>query len=196
MKKLLTTGALLLCCASAHASPMSWGFSYSGFFDQEANQFLTDETIQGAFTGDDLNSNGLLEIHELQSLVIGELDYIACAASSNPYYQCGATAFSFSNEGGLRFAVGSYGNDPEGWVGGGRLITTGDQHYAYDYNPYITSERHLMWTADTLLTMTTTNATAMIAEAPEPATWAIFATGLAAVGRRNRRRTAGRRRGT
>lgn len=183
MKKLLTTGALLLSCACAHASPISWGFSYTGFFDEEAGQFLTDATIHGSFKGNDLNRDGILAKDELLSLVIGELDYIACAAGSNAYYQCGATSFSFSPDAGLHFAVGSYGNDPEGWVGGGSLITTGDQHYAYDYNPYNTHERHLRWTADTQLTM--------MSQAPEPATWAMFAAGLVAVGWRARRQGDG-----
>jgi hypothetical protein len=187
MKKLLTTGALLLCCASAHASPISWGFSYRGFFDREANQFIADETIHGAFTGDDLNSNGLLELRELQSLVIGELDYIACAPGSNAYYQCGATAFSFSADAGLNFAVGSYGADPEGWVGGGRLITTGEQQYDYDYYPNSMRERHLMWTADTQLTMRSTSM-ATVSDVPEPATLLMFASGLAAIGWGARRR--------
>ena len=197
MKKLLTTGALLLGCAAAQASPissstsspmsspMSWGFSFAGFFDREAGVFLTDETISGSFTGDDSNANGLLEKNELSSLVVGETDYIACAASSNPYYQCGATAFSFSLADGLNFAVGSYGNDPEGWVGGGRLITTGDMHYAYDFNPGGTHERHLMWTSDTVLTM---NAKAMIVQVPEPGTWAMMGLGLAGLGWQLRRR--------
>lgn len=170
MKKLLSTGALLLGCACAHADPVSWGFSFAGFYDQEAGVFLTDETITGSFKGNDFDADGLLERDELFSLVVGEMDYIACAANSNQYYQCGATAFSFSPDAGLSFSVGSYGNDPEGWVGGGRLITVGDMHYAYDYNPGGTSERHLYWTSDTRLTM--------MSQAPEPGTWAMLGVGL------------------
>lgn len=179
MKKLLTTGALLLGCTCAHASPISWDFSYTGFFDREANTFLADEAIHGSFRGNDLNGNGLLEKGELLSLVIGGLDYIACAGGSNAHYQCGATGFSFSPEAGLQFAVGSYGSDPEGWRGGGYLITSGEQIYSYDFDPSGTRERHLMWTADTRLTM--------IPHAPEPTTWAMLATGLLVLGWRARR---------
>lgn len=182
MKKLLTTGALLLGCAAAHADPVSWGFSFAGFYDQEANLFLTDEVISGSFKGDDMNGNGLLEIGELTTLVVGELDYIACAANSNAYYQCGATAFSFSPDAGLSFSVGSYGNDPEGWVGGGKLITVGDMHYAYEYNPMATNERHLRWTSDTTLTI--------MSQAPEPGTWAMLGVGLLGIGWRLRQRKA------
>ncbi|KFI07078.1 PEP-CTERM sorting domain-containing protein [Massilia sp. BSC265] len=187
MKKFLSTGALLLCCA-AHAdvaradpaSTISWGFSFNGFYDSVSNSFLPEEVITGSFKGNDLNSNGLLEKDELLTLVVGELDYIACAPTSNAYYQCGATSFSFSQDAGLHFSVGSYGQDPEGWVGGGRLITTGDQHYAYEFNPGMTSERHLYWTSDTRLTM--------MSQAPEPSTWAMLGAGLAGLTWRARRR--------
>lgn len=181
MKKLLFTGALLLCTA-AHAAPadtISWGFSYNGFYDSLSNSFLPDEVIAGSFKGNDLDGDGLLEKDELFSLVVGELDYVACAADSNAFYQCGATSFSFSPDSGLRFSVGSYGQDPEGWVGGGRLITTGDQHYAYDFQPGTSTERHLYWTSDTKLTM--------ISQAPEPHTWAMLAAGLLGLTWRARR---------
>lgn len=182
MKKLLTAGALFLGCAAAHAAPISWGFSFTGFYDQEAGIFLTDERITGSFKGNDLDADGLLEKEELLALVVGEIDYIACAASSNAYYQCGATAFSFSPDAGLNFSAGSYGSDPEGWVGGGRLITVGDMHYAYDYNPGGTHERHLLWTSDTRLTI--------MSQAPEPGTWAMLAAGLAGIAWRVRRQAA------
>lgn len=183
MNKLLATGALLLCCSAAHAAPsdtISWGFSFSGFYDSVTDSFLPEEVINGSFKGHDLDSDGLLEKDELLSLVVGELDYIACAADSNAHYTCGASGFTFSRDAGLHFSVGSYGQDPEGWVGGGRLITTGDQHYAYAFNPGMSTERHLYWTSDTRLTM--------MSQAPEPSAWAMLAAGLAGLGWRARRR--------
>ncbi|CAN7562297.1 PEP-CTERM sorting domain-containing protein [Massilia sp. LjRoot122] len=181
MKKFLSTGALLLCCTAAHAAPsdtISWGFSFTGFYDSVSNSFLPEEVITGSFRGNDLDSDGLLEKDELLTLVVGELDYIACAASSNAYYTCGATGFTFSQDSGLHFSVGSYGSDPEGWVGGGRLITTGDQHYAYEFNPGMSTERHLYWTSDTRLSM--------MSQAPEPQTWTMLAAGLLGIMWRSR----------
>lgn len=179
MNKLFSTGALLLCCTAAHADPISWGFSFNGFFDSMSNSFLPDEIIAGSFKGNDLDGDGILEKEELLSLVVGELDYVACAPTSNAQYFCGATGFSFSPDTGLHFSVGSYGSDPEGWVGGGRLITTGDQHYAYEFNPGTTTERHLYWTSETTLTM--------MSQAPEPHTWLMLGAGLLAMGWRARR---------
>lgn len=185
MKKLLTAGALLLSCAGAHATLLSWHFSYTGFFDQKADQFLADATIRGSFQGNDLNGDGVLARDELLSLVVDDLDYVACAGSSNAWYQCGASAFSFAPDGGLHFAVGSHGSDPEGWVGGGRLITTGEQQYVYDFNPYGSSERSLLWTDATRLDM--------VSQVPEPASWALMAVGLAGIGGRMRRRSGATR---
>jgi hypothetical protein len=188
MKHLLSTGALLLCCTAVHASPISLGFSFNGFYDSASSSFVPEEVVSGSFTGEDLDGDGVLEKSELLSLVIDELDYIACAAASNAHYQCGATSFAFSAGSGLQFSVGSYGSDPEGWVGGGRLITTGDQHYAYDFNPGMTVERHLYWTSDTRLTMVSM-ATAMQAatEMPEPGSWALLGVGLLGMAWRGRR---------
>lgn len=154
MKSLLFTGALLLASASAHALPIHLNFSYTGFYDQEAGAFRPDVALSGAFAGDDLDGDGLLEREELRSLTVDGTDYVACAATSNASYHCGADSFLYSPTDGLSFSLGAYGSDPEGWVGGGHLIETGNMRYDYQFNPGGSTGQHLYWTRSTLLRMT------------------------------------------
>jgi len=154
MKSLLVTGALLFASASVHALPIHMNFSYTGFYDQEAGAFRRDVALSGVFAGDDLDGDGLLEREELRALTVDGTDYVACAAASNASYHCGADSFLYSPTGGLSFSLGAHGSDPEGWVGGGHLIETGNMRYDYQFNPGASTEQHLYWTRSTLLQMT------------------------------------------
>lgn len=173
MKQILPA-ALLLASLAAHAQSSHWTFSYTGFYDREAAQFLPDLTLSGSFSGVDDNGDGALERGELTALTIGATDYVACAGGSNATYHCGADSFRFSPEGGLSFSVGEYGADPEGWVGAGHIVTTGNTWYDYQFNPGSTHEHHLDWTQATTLSV--------LSAVPEPASWAMLAAGLAGIG--------------
>jgi hypothetical protein len=177
MKHLIPAAALLFCSAFAHAQSVHWAFSYTGFYDQEAALFLPGMRIAGSFSGVDANLDGVLERSELTSLTIGEMDYVACAAGSNAYYRCGADSFRFSAGEGLAFSLGETSSDPEGWVGGGHLITSGDMSYEYRFDPYSTTERHLRWTDDTVL--------AMVSVVPEAPAWAMLLVGVLGLGARH-----------
>lgn len=192
MKSLLSAAALLLgsTFATMHADAQTahWTFSYTGFYDAEAAQFLPDQRLDGAFTGFDANADGVLERAELTSLRIGALDYIACGASSNPNYYCGADTFSFSTNSGLAFSLGEYGGDPEGWAGGGRLITSGQMDYEYRYDPRSSSEHHLYWTDATTLNMASAAPIAASVPAiPEAPVWAMLLVGIGGIALLGRR---------
>lgn len=180
--------ALALCSALAQAQPIKLSFSYTGFYDRQADTFLPDRQLQGAFAGDDANANGVLELAELSSLTLGGIDYIACAATSSPYATCGADRFMFSAQDGLSFSLGNYGADPEGWAGGGHLITSGEMDYEYRYDPVASSEHHLLWTGDTRLALQDGSAQAgVLATVPEAPVWAMLLAGAGAMGALQRR---------
>lgn len=163
--------ALLFASVAAHAQSSHWTFSYTGFYDREAAVFLPDMTLSGTFSGSDANGDGVLERDELGSLTIGTTDYVACAAGSNATYHCGADSFRFAPDSGLSFSVGEYGSDPEGWVGSGHIVTTGDSIFDYQFNPNASSEHHFDWTGATTLSV--------LSAVPEPASYAMLAVGLA-----------------
>jgi len=152
MKSLFCTCALLTCSTLAHAQSIHWTFSYTGFYDQEAALFLPDARIEGSFAGTDANGDGVLERNELSALLVGTTDYVACTRQ-DAYSYCGADRFRFAPGAGLSFNLGQYGRDPEGFSGGGYLVTTGEMSYEYRYDPYASVERHLHWTDGTVLTM-------------------------------------------
>jgi MYXO-CTERM domain-containing protein len=179
MKFILSAGVMLLCSALAQAQSNHWTFTYTGFYDSEAAVFLADQQLNGFFEGTDANGDGVLDRGELTSLTIGATDYVACT-SSTPYAHCGADSFAYSPSGGLSFSVGDYGGDPEGWSGGGHLITTGQMDYTYRYDPLSSSEHHLLWTDATRLAMSTN--VSVMAAVPEAPHWAMLLAGVGGLG--------------
>jgi MYXO-CTERM domain-containing protein len=182
-------GAVLLTSTAAHAQSAHWTFSYTGFYDYEAQVFLPDQRLEGSFDGNDANGDGILERSELTSLLVGSKDYVACAASSNANYHCGADSFSFSAGHGLAFSLGEYGSDPEGWVQGGHLITTGEMDYEYRFDPATSSEHHLYWTEATALNMVSAlpSGPVSVPAVPEVPIWAMLLVGVGGIGLWRRR---------
>lgn len=190
MKFIVTAGALLLASTLAHAQTSHWAFSYTGFYDQEAAVFLPDMRIDGSFTGVDANGDGVLERNELTSLLVDSKDYVACAADSNAGYHCDADSFRFSTGSGLSFSVSEASSDPEGWYGGGHVVTTGQMAYDYQFNPYASSEHHLLWTDGTAFAMSSAlpDTATSIPAVPEAPAWMMLLAGVGGIGLwRNRR---------
>lgn len=171
-----------LATTPAHAQTAHWTFSYTGFYDAEAAQFLPDQRLDGSFSGIDANADGVLDRAELTSLRIDGLDYVACGADNNPNHYCGADRFTFSAGGGLAFSLGAYGGDPEGWSGGGHLITSGELDYEYRYDPHSSSEHHLYWTDATTLNMASAAPiSASVPPVPEAPVWAMLLAGVGGI---------------
>jgi hypothetical protein len=178
--KHIFAAALFIASVAAHAQTSYWTFNYTGFYDREAAVFLPGATLSGAFSGVDANRDGVLERGELTSLTIGTIDYVACSGDSNATYHCGADSFRFAPDSGLSFSVGQYGSDPEGLVGSGHIVTTGDSIFDYQFNPNTSTEHHLDWNPATTLNM--------VAVVPEPVSCAMLAAGLAGIALYRRRR--------
>jgi PEP-CTERM motif len=180
LDKIVCAAVMASACVVAHAEAQTWTFSYTGFYDEEAAAFLPTLQLAGEFTGADLNHNGAIDRAELSSLTVGDIDFIGCAASSNAYFQCGTGSFSYLPGRALNFTVGLSATDPEGLVGGGHFIETGNVDYSYRFTPYATTERHLHWTAQTAL--------AILSPVPEPGAYAMLGIGLLGLTVRQARR--------
>jgi hypothetical protein len=177
----LFCAAVLAGACHAAAAGETWTFTYTGFLDNTDNTFLPDHQMLGSFTGYDDDRDGIVERTEITSLILNGQDFVACEASSNEYYSCGAELFSYSVTAGLSFSAGESGRDPEGWVGAGHYFISGDGEYRYSYRPGHDESHAYLWTPQTGFSINSPS--------PEPGTWAMLGVGLlvtAWAARRNR----------
>jgi hypothetical protein len=178
MFKALSVALLLASGATAHAA-QTWNFTYTGFYDENANVFDATRKVAGSFTGSDDNSDGILGKSEITAFFLNDVNYIACSADSNPYYQCGTDRFSYEIGGKLEFFAGTTGNDPEGLVSVGHYFDAGNRERRYRFTPTSTADASFLWTNDTQF---------QISAIPEPGAWMMMGAGLLLVGAMVRRK--------
>lgn len=175
---LLIAAAVL--AGSAQAGSTFREFTYTGFFHEEAGQFLPNAQLHGSFDSEDLNGNGVLENSEVTSFVLNGQQY---AGNCGPeVFLCGLFEFSYTPGGALVFET-AWSTNPwnENGVAGGEAISgVRVQEYAFWNGSETTTT--LRWTEDTRFT---------ISPVPEPATYGMLALGLGlvAVGSRRLRRS-------
>jgi hypothetical protein len=190
MKRQLFFAALSFVCAAAHGQSTTWTFTYTGFYEQEQQRFVPDAVLTGSFTGSDLNGNGVIELRELSSLVIPNLNYplnvLACTDVYPVRFNCSTARFSYSAQAGLDFRSISSSYDENDGHGEINDITTGLSWNESTYSArFGSSDPHsYRWTDQTKLSV--------VSSVPEPTEAAMLGLGLGvgllAAGLRQRRR--------
>lgn len=168
-------GALLFFTAEVcSAEPLTWQFTYTGFFDELAGRFNPEQVIRGEFTGEDRNGDGAIVFDELASMIIyGERNYKGCQGEETPYFACGVGPFYFGPGNDLSFSLGIEFHDRPRLNGAGHTIDTDDKDWSYRiengvFKPY----RFFRWTPATTL---------QVSVVPEPEGWTMLSGGLAAL---------------
>lgn len=185
--------ATLLAASCAASAATTWTFSYTGFQDATAGNFVSDYKMEGSFVGDDANGDGFIEKSEITSLLLNNINYISCSADNNEFYYCGADRFSYQiGEKKLDFYVGINGASPDNSVMSGHYFHSGVEEIDYFYSPVDYHQSGYLWTEQTQFQISQgITSGAPLPAVPEPGTWVMLASGLAllagATARRNRK---------
>jgi hypothetical protein len=184
---------LFISSGAGMAEPLTWQFSYTGFYDVLARRFEPDRVLAGEFSGEDRNGDDVIDSGELESMLIyGERNYKGCQGEESPYHACGVGPFYFGPGNDLSFSLGEESHDRLRQEGGGHRIDTGDRDWSYRIvdgveQPY----RFYRWSVSTML---------QVSVVPEPDNWTMLAGGvgvlltLGALTNRSRRSGGVRRR--
>lgn len=194
MRRLLLASLLAGSAWSAHAQPVNWSFTYTGFHSTQTTThelfgtttteaFLPDAQVRGHFRGNDGNGDGILEMAELDSFVVGTIDYVGCGIDESRWMMCDLGYFNYVLDGReLSFFTSWRGND-EAYSGWGAWVASGSQAVDYSYNDYSESRTTWAWTDATRLSFEA------LSPVPEPATGAMAAAGLVLLAGLRRRKS-------
>jgi hypothetical protein len=151
--KSIVASLLLISAGPGIAEPLTWQFNYTGFYDMLARQFEPEHVLAGEFSGEDRNSDGVIDSSELASMIVyGERNYKGCQGEESPYHACGVGPFYFGPGNDLSFSLGEESHDRMRLEGSGHSINTGDRDWSYYIEngveqPY----RYYRWTLATTL---------------------------------------------
>ncbi|MCE3604018.1 PEP-CTERM sorting domain-containing protein [Massilia sp. P8910] len=173
--RVISAAVLAGCAATAQAVPSEFKFSYTGFFDKEANRFDPAAVIAGSFIADDLNRDGLFSANELTSFKYNDSNnYIGCGLGDQYYWHCTIERFGYRIGGPLKFFT-TWSASDVGYQINSSTIT--GEEYVYNYRSPNGSQSHsLLWTGQTALAVSAVN------PVPEPSSLALVALGAAGVG--------------
>lgn len=178
MQRPLLCAALALGCACAHGET-TWTFTYTGFYLEEEQRFVPDMQLGGWFTGSDANGNGIIELPELTSLVIPNLNIpvnlLACGYEYPMDFQCTVDRFSYSEQDGLDLRSISTSSNRDNGLGQRDDVTTGElwQRTVFVSRTGYWDDRHWQWTEQTTLNV--------VSSVPEPGQYGMLALGLGGI---------------
>lgn len=176
MRHLLFAAALVAAPLAVHAGS-TWTFTYTGATSADSPFPLP--AISGSFTADDRDGNGRIDRSELQSLEFFNYQVLPATDITTPMGSAGSsqvTAFSFD--------IGSraLAFDAQAGVWHDAWIRQGDQlQYATGIGQFTFDLSKAQLTVDGPTGGGTAQLLSAAAPVPEPGTWLLMATGLAAV---------------
>lgn len=162
MRRNLLLALLASSALPVLAAPVNWEFTYTGFYASlttthrfegttQTEGFQPDAQLRGAFSGNDDDGDGILELAELDSFDADNTQYLWCVQNPSPYGRCSIGHFSFDLDSQALSFSGSWRGNDEFFSGWGGSLTSGVSATYYSYSDFTESNRIYTWTDATTL---------------------------------------------